>query len=86
MAFHIHTLDAIGKGAKRYEFPPSVIEELEKLIQLLTGEIALRVKSLNVAKELNKSLAIFLRSLLSIMNRGKVLSMVRDVIIKVQWI
>jgi hypothetical protein len=44
---------------------------LKELIRLLTTEIQQRSKTgVNVAKELNKSLALFLRSCFAVMDRG----------------
>ncbi len=59
------------KVPRKSRFSSQFINNLRELIGILTTDIQQRSKTgITIAKELNKSLAIFLRNMFSIMDRG----------------
>eukprot|EP01114_Cavostelium_apophysatum_P003911 TRINITY_DN1404_c0_g1_i1.p1 TRINITY_DN1404_c0_g1~~TRINITY_DN1404_c0_g1_i1.p1 ORF type:complete len:1840 (+),score=629.05 TRINITY_DN1404_c0_g1_i1:76-5595(+) len=63
--------NSLSQDSRTGRFSTGFITKLKDLIEMLTYDLQQRTKSgLNLAKELNKSLAIFLRNMLSVMDRG----------------
>ncbi|XP_063219662.1 dedicator of cytokinesis protein 7 [Bacillus rossius redtenbacheri] len=77
MVEHLAALDSLD-APRKLRFPDQFIDDITTLVNFITGEIISRcTKDAKLIQNLNSSLAFFLFDLLSVMDRGLVLALVK---------